>query len=147
MKIKSVYLAGAMGCFKDNLEAMNGWRIKVTNYLNDYVDRIGRRLDIVNPVDYFNFIEPRKYKTQKEIMDFDLFHVKRSDLIIVNLDHINESAGTIIELYQANKISDIPVIAFGDNSNIHPWILECINRIEPDLQSAIEYINEFYLIA
>lgn len=146
MKVRSVYLAGAMGCLKDNPEAMNGWRIKASNYLKDYAVLKGEKINIVNPVDFFNFIEPRKYKTQAEIMNYDLFHVKKSDLILVNLDHINESPGTIVELYQANKISDIPVVAFGKDDNVHPWILECVNRIETDLVSAIEYINEFYLL-
>ena len=145
MKVQSIYLAGAMGCYKDEPEKMNGWRLLATTILNSKANFKDVRLEIVNPVDYFNFEEPRRYKTQKEIFDFDLWQVVHSDLILVNLDRINDSAGTIIELYQANQISKIPVVAFGDDSDLHPWIRECINRIEDDLDGAIEYIDEFYL--
>lgn len=144
MKIRSLYMAGAMGCYKDEPEKMNGWRLDSITLLNSKANFKGVKLEIVNPVDYFNFEEPRKYKTQEEIMDFDLWQVVHSDLILVNLDRINDSAGTIIELYQA-KLLNIPVVAFGDDSNLHPWIRECTNRIEDDLVGAVGYINEFYL--
>lgn len=143
MKVKNIYMAGAMGCFKDTPSLMKEWRNKATHLLNKYAEFKDTKLEIVNPVDYFNFDEIR-HKTESEVMNFDLWQVIHSDLILVNLDNIHNSPGTIIELYEAKR-SMIPVIAFGDDSNLHPWIRECINRIEDNLESAAKYINDFYL--
>lgn len=143
MKIKSIYLGGAMGCFKDTPHLMKQWRTNATHLLNEYAKFRDIKLEIVNPIDYYNFDEVR-HQSEKEIMDFDLWQVVHSDLVLVNLDRIHDSPGTIIELYEAKR-SGIPVIGFGDDSSLHPWIRECINRIESNLDKATEYINEFYM--
>lgn len=68
---------------------------------------------------------------------FDLRKVRRSDVILVNLNNIRKSIGSCIEVYEAYK-SNIPVIGFLDDklpideltALIHPWIYFCVDRIE-----------------
>ena len=143
MKVKSIYLAGAMGCFKDTPELMTKWRYKATKLLNLCAKNKDIKLEIVNPTEYFTF-DIIRHKSEKEIMEYDLWHVTHSDLILVNLDHIHDSPGTIIELYEAKR-NKIPVVAFSDDFKLHPWINECISRVEDNLENAIKYIDEFYL--
>lgn len=79
-------------------------------------------------------------------MQFDLAHVKSSDIVIVNLDGLNTSIGTCIELYVVYK-KEIPVIAFGTNEmyqNLHPWIKEYITRVEKTDEQVVEYVRDFY---
>lgn len=143
MKVKSIYLAGAMGCFKDTPELMTEWRKQATKLLQHFTGIKDIKLEIINPVNYFNF-DVKRHKTEIEVMDFDLWQVTHSDLILVNLDRVHDSPGTIIEIYEAKR-NRIPVIVFGNSDNLHPWIRECINRIEDTLDDAVEYIYEFYM--
>lgn len=126
---------------------MSKWRRNITELIEFSARSHGYKLHIVNPVDYFNF-EEKRHKSEREVMDYDLRHVRTSDLIIVNLKDINTSIGTCIELYVAHQLG-IPVLAFLDDCNIniiHPWILECIDRIEESDVELVQYLSDFYFI-
>jgi nucleoside 2-deoxyribosyltransferase len=96
-----------------------------------------------NPVQYYNFEEVR-YKTQREVMNFDLNGLRHSDLVIVNFNDPS-SLGTCAELAIAYDMK-IPIIGINkDNKELHPW-LECFcDRICITLKEAVEYIVDFYL--
>lgn len=141
----SIYLAGAMSNCK-SFEDMNTWRVEIKNMLTHMASYYDCDVKVVNPVDYYNFNEKR-HKSEKEVMQFDLSLVKKSDIVIVNLDGINTSIGTSMELYECYR-SHIPVIAFGSDEeyeNIHPWIRECITRHESNMEDVATYIKEFYM--
>lgn len=138
-----IYLAGAMSGL--SFEEMSSWRLDVINrvkriYPNDY------KVRVVNPVDYYNFKEVL-HQSELEVMKFDLNKVKKSDLVIVNMEHLNTSIGTIVECYEAHK-NDIPVLAFGSDElygNLHPWIQCCITRHDPKIADTLKYVKDFYL--
>lgn len=144
MKKLKIYLAGRMSGL--TYEEMNKWRVdisKIINHMADYHECIA---DVVNPVSYYNF-ENKKHQNEREVMKYDISHVKSSNIIVVKLDGLNNSIGSCIELYEAYK-NDIPVIALGTDEEyekLHPWIRECITRYEKTDDEVSLYISEFYM--
>ena len=142
-----IYLAGKMTGL--SLEDMNFWRNKIRDELQYKAYYTDYQLSIINPVDFYNF-ESKNYQSEEEVEDYDLAHVISSDIIIVNLDGLNTSIGTIIELHDANYHYKIPVIAFGNKEtydNLHSWIKRDITRVEQNMDKVVKYIKDFYLIA
>lgn len=112
-------------------EAMNHWRQQLKTQLLSAAEISGYQLQVINPVEFYNF-EEKRHQSEKEIQDYDLAHVTSTDLILVNLEGLNSSDGTKLELRDANYHNRIPVIAFGNRvlyENLHPWIKSNITRI------------------
>ena len=138
-----IYLAGQMSNL--TYDQMNSWRVELKHMLLKSAEMSGVKIKVINPVDYYNFQNPR-HKTEREVMDYDLNHVKSSDIVIVNLYGLNDSRGTGHEIYEAFR-SGIPVLAFGniyEYKNVHPWDKECITRVDWTKEELIEYITDFY---
>jgi hypothetical protein len=134
-----IYLCGAMSSGSKGMlsfEEMNGWRQKATDLLADIAETI-------NPCDYYNFNMDKSFYTESEVKEFDLYMVRKSDLVLLNLDHPN-SIGTAIEAHTAHDVWKIPVVGFGTTPN-HPWIELCLSKKCPNMESAIDYIAKFYL--
>ena len=132
MKDFDIYLAGGMGKFgKENFDKGNAWRIYCKETLKNY--ECNYNVNVVNPNDYFNFKEePRRYKTEREIMEFDLNKVRNSDLIIINFNDMY-SLGSMAELAIAYE-RRIPVIGLDiEKQNLHPWEVEMSTRIFNDI--------------
>ena len=145
---KNIYLAGAMEIYAGTNKAEE-WREDVKNYFKN-----DSRVNVISPVDFYNY-GSNDYKTNREVFRLDLRLVKKSDILLVNLNDIRESIGTCIECYEAYK-EGIPVIGFIDDvfdisdipEIIHPWIYCCVDRIEvgnDSMQKALEYIGDYYL--
>lgn len=140
------YLAGKMSGL--TLEQMNGWREEISYYLKLYAETSDCKITVVNPVNYYNFEEIR-HQSEEEVEDFDLAKATSSTFIIVNLDGLNSSIGTQIELHDCNYHKRIPVIAFGDDEKyktLHPWVKRDITRVEKDIYGACRYIKDFYMM-
>lgn len=138
MKEFKVYLCGGMtGLSKDSQtawrESCKEWLLKQeTNY----------NITVINPCDYFNFFS-KKHQSEKEIMNYDLNHVRTSDLLLTYFNSPN-SIGSAIEMYLAKELH-IPVIGINKGEEIHPRILECVDRMFDNEKDALEYIRDFYL--
>ena len=150
MRHFKIYEAGKMSGLTHS--EMNNWRVQLKNKLKELKNSRflfdNYDLQIINPVDFYNF-EEIKHQSEKEIEEYDLAHVVSSDIIVVNLEGLNSSIGTIIELHDANYHRKIPVIAFGDRElyeQLHPWVKNNITRVENDIEHVVEYIRNFYLI-
>ena len=144
MRELKIYLAGKMGGL--DFESMNQWRKRIKNNLNFVAEYRDYRLNVVNPVDFYN-LESVRYQSDKEVKDYDLAHVLSSDIIIVNLEGLATSDGTKYELHDARK-ANIPVIAFGEYSlyeELHPWTKDNITRVEKNMEDVVEYIRDFYM--
>ena len=140
-----IYLCGGMGKFgKDNFEESNKWREHCKDILENY--ECDYKVKAINPNDYFNFKEnPPRYKTQREIMEFDLMKVRESNLIIVNFND-KYSLGSMAELSIAYD-KKIHIIGLNEEDNmLHPWQIEMCNRIFKDINEMLWYIINFYLI-
>ena len=141
-----IYLAGAMSGL--SFEEMNHWRETTKKRLKQMGNLVDYKLSVINPVDFYNF-ESKNYQSEEEVEDYDLAHVISSDVIIVNLEGLNTSVGTIIELHDANYHHKIPVIALGNKKlydNLHPWIKRDITRFEENIDDVVMYIKSFYMI-
>lgn len=144
MKTLKIYLAGAMSGL--TYEQMNEWRKSIKKRMLFLSDIYSCPTIIINPVSYYNFRTPR-HQNEREVMQYDLTHVRTSNIIVVNLSGLNNSIGSCIELYEAYK-NDIPVISFGsqeDYEKLHPWIKECITRNEKTIEGVENYIGDFYM--
>lgn len=141
---KIVYLAGGMGKFgKDNFPEGNKWRIYCKNTLENYEGKY--KVEVINPNDYYNFLdEPRRYNSQKEIMEYDLNKIRSSNFIICNFNDMY-SLGTMSELAIAYE-NRIPVIGLNQNmQELHPWQIEFCIRIFDDIDEMLDYVKDFYL--
>lgn len=123
-------------------EEQSKWRQQVMDAIKYNYDCEKKPL-FFNPVSYFNF-EEVKYKSEREVMEFDLNGLRNSDLVIVNFND-SSSLGTCAELAIAYEMK-IPIVGINkDGRELHPW-LECFcNRMCESLKEAVEYVWEFYL--
>lgn len=149
MEPLKIYTAGAMEIY-GNSNIASKWRKDVEKY---FVNK-GHNTIIINPTNYYNF-NKNLHKNEREVFTFDLYNVKKSNVIIVNLNDIRKSVGSCMECYAAYE-NNIPVIGFIDTEQteeelikiIHPWIYCCCNRIETgedSLWKVCDYIENYYL--
>ncbi len=139
-----IYECGRMSGLTTN--QMRAWRDYFKTAITQVAENIGVNLRVINPCDYYSF-DVKRHQTEDEIMKFDLARVKESDLVVVNLEGLNVSVGSMIECYEAWK-NDIPVLAFGndkDYETLHPWVQCCITRRDKNYRECINYISDFYM--
>ena len=138
-----IYLAGGMGKFgKDNFDAGNNWRKYCKYTLENFESN--KKVTVINPNDYYNFIDEPRYISEKEVMEFDLHKVRESDLVIINFND-KFSLGSMAELAIAYE-RRIPVIGLDiDNQSLHPWQVEMCSRIFNDVDEMLDYVEDFYL--
>lgn len=141
MERVKIYLSGGMGNL--SFEEQSKWRNKVMNAImfGDY--DYEKKPIFFNPVNYYNFQEVR-YRSEREVVEFDLNALRNSDLVIVNFND-PKSVGTISELAIAYE-KKIPVIGINDkNQKLHPWLVEFTTRMCDNIREAVEYVVDFYL--
>ena len=144
MKNYQIYLCGGMGKFgKDNFEEGNKWRTYCKNTLETC--ECNYNVLAINPNSYFNFShEPKRYETQREVMEFDLHKLRTSDLVIINFNDMY-SLGSMAELAIAYELK-IPVVGLDiQKQDLHPWEVEMCNRIFHDIDEMLDYVEDFYL--
>lgn len=143
-KTYGIYLCGGMGKFgKNNFSKGNVWRVYCKNTLENC--ECNYRVKVCNPNEFFNFIdEPPQYKSQSEVMNFDLYKLRNSDLVIVNFNDMY-SLGSMAELAIAYD-RRIPIIGLDtDNQTLHPWQVCMCERIFNDIDKMLDYVQDFYL--
>lgn len=141
-----IYLAGKMNGL--TFDEMNEWRNETFQKLLEAAEYNNEKINVVNPVSYYNF-EEKRHQTEIEVEEYDLAHVISSNIVVVNLDGLSNSIGTIIELHDAHYNHKIPVIAFGDKKlyeNLHPWVKNDITRVEDSIDDVVAYIRDFYFM-
>ena len=148
----TIYLAGRMGGLTKT--EYNTWREVLRKKLEIAAECCNSIIQVINPADYFYF-DNMEGHTDKEIMQFDLNMVRQSGIVIANVNGINESIGTSIEVYEANRLN-IPVIAYSDVldakkgdifDKIHPWIKECLaTKLMFHADDVVQYVKDFYMV-
>lgn len=140
METVKIYLSGSM--MDSSWEEQTKWRQQVQDAIK-FNYECEKKPIFFNPVNYFNFEEVR-YKSQREVMNFDLNGLRNSDLVIVNFNNPS-SLGTCAELAIAYDMK-MPIVGINkDGKELHPW-LECFcDRICGSIKEAVEYVVEFYL--
>lgn len=144
MKHYNIYLCGGMGKFgKDNYDKGNQWRRYCKQALETC--ECEYKVLVTNPNDYFNFLdEPPLYESQREVMNFDLHKVKKSDLVIANFNDVY-SLGSMAEIAIAYD-RGIPVIGLNvDCEELYPWQTCMCERVFRDTDKMLDYVEDFYL--
>ena len=136
-----IYLSGAM--MGTSWEEQTKWRRQIQDAIRFGDYDYEKKPSFFDPTQYFNY-EEKLHKSEREVMEFELDALRKSDLVVVNLKHQN-SVGTTMELAIAKELR-IPVVAFGIGDNeVHPWILECCTRVCDSMGELVQYIVDFYL--
>lgn len=140
METVKIYLSGSMSGI--SFEEQSKWRNNIMDEIK-YNRECEKTVHFFNPVRYYNF-EESQHNSEREIMEFDLYNLRNSDLVVVNFNNPS-SIGTAMELMLAKEYH-IPVIAFGANGKyVHPWLLETCTRICKDMRETVEHVVDFYL--
>lgn len=137
-----IYLSGGMSML--SFEKQTLWRRRVVNaiWCEEY-EHGCKRASFFDPTMYYS-LEEQEHRSEREVFEFDLNAVRKSDLIIVNFNQPN-SIGTAMELMLAKELR-IPVIGLNeDGVEIHPWLECCCTRICDNMNELINHIVEFYL--
>lgn len=101
------------------------------------------KVKCINPNDYYNFKEVT-YDSEHEVMEFDLYKVRHSDMVIVDFNH-PDSKGTLVEQAIAYE-NKIPIIGLNEKNNkLHPWQIDMSNKIFDDKLKLVNYVTNFYL--
>lgn len=138
-----IYLIGGMTKFgKDNFDEGNRWRLylqeKLENYNSSY------NIKLINPNDYYNFLDDSNYDSQREVMEFDLHKIRNSDLCICNFNDVG-SLGSMAEIAIAYD-RRIPVIGLCENNEkLHPWQEEMITKKFTNIEELALYVIKYYL--
>lgn len=145
--MKKIYTCGKMSgiSFQEQME----WRLRIEGEVKKWLD-FGQGVKFVHPPMFYNY-EENYQKSEREILEWEMAQVHDCDIVIVNLDGIDSTVGSHMELGAVqgiNRFGDkhIFVIGLGKDDNLHPWIKESCIRIEDDYAKAAEYICEYLLI-
>lgn len=136
MKELNIYLSGGMADL--TFEESDEWRQTIEHELQ--YDAV----KVFNPNWYYNYENPEEFDTDKEVMDFDLYNLRRADLVIVNFNS-PKSIGTAQELALAYEWK-IPIVGLNTQGNeLHPWLeIECTKMFE-EMVDLIQYVKDYYL--
>lgn len=142
-----IFLSGGMTGLTE--EEASKWRtsFKLNNAVQDDTPFI-----FIDPTYYYFPTDKTTQEYEKEAMNYDLYLVKHSDLIIVNFNSLS-SIGTAQELMLAHTLNKpiIGMIPEDKYEQLHPWYKEeCIkifkyksNELEEIVQKIMRYIWRF----
>lgn len=105
--------------------------------------RLGRHFRLLDPMRR-NF-EDRQVDSANEIVEFDLQDVRDADIILVN--YCKPSIGTAMEVFYAAHDLGKFVVTFSPLSfkDCSAWMVRFSTKIQPDLESACDYITTHFL--
>lgn len=142
----NLYFGGCMSYYHQNnkYHKATEWRFDLIQKLLDCNSDIGSRFfDWFDPT--LNFEENVKTANAKTIVHQNNHYLDKCDILIVNLAELNESPGSLYELFYYG-IKGKPIIAFGNNKLIHsPHVSECITMLLDDLDDVLEYLKKYYI--
>lgn len=135
-----IYLAGGMNNL--TMKEQNEWRNEIKNKLEKY--ECDYKVKCINPVDYYNTYDSTTYDSDLEVMQFDLYKVKKSDLIIMNFNDM-KSLGSMAELAIAWD-RGIPVIGLNESDQqLYQWQYCMCSKIFNNKENMLQYIKNYYL--
>ena len=149
-----IFLSGGMSNIPE--EDSKKWRrlFKQVKYKNISSAYYADQYIFINPTTLYKPSEPYDPIVEKEAMEYDLYWVKHSDLIVVNFNSLS-SIGTAQEIMLAYTLNK-PIIGMIEEdkyNQLHPWYKqECIkifkynsNELKETIEEIIKYIDRFNL--
>lgn len=141
METVKIYLSGSM--MNSTWEEQTKWRRQIQDAIRFGDYDYEKKPSFFDPTSFYNY-EEKLHKSEKEIMEFELNALRKSDLVIVNFNEPS-SIGTAMELMLAKELR-IPIVGLNkDKKDIHPWLLECCMRVCDDMRELVQYVVDFYL--
>lgn len=132
--MKKIYLAGAMTVFGNKDKFPRLWRNDIRNMLND-------SYEVIDPTLFEILGEESE---EREVMEWDLYQVRHSDIIIVNFTKCATSLGTQHELAVASELR-IPILGLNEsNEELHPWSRLVCQKIFNSKADLEEYVRIHY---
>ena len=130
---KTVYLSGPI--MDEHEGTAREWRESAKKML-------GEKFHLLDPMRR-KFVD-RQVDSANEIVEFDLQDVRDADLLLVNYNR--PSIGTSMEVFYAAHDQGKFVVAFSplEFKDCSPWMAKFCTKILPDLESAVQYINEHF---
>ena len=130
---KTIYLSGPI--MDEHEGAAREWRESAKKML-------GEKFHLLDPMRR-KFVD-RQVDSANEIVEFDLQDVRDADLLLVNYNR--PSIGTSMEVFYAAHDQGKFVVAFSplEFKDCSPWMAKYCTKILPDLESAVQYINDHF---
>ena len=147
MKEDKIYTCGKMSGISYSQQMQ--WRQILEAFVKDKYDG-NSSIKFIHPPQFFNY-DKILHKSEREILDWEMKQIHDSDILVVDLDGIDSTIGSHMELGAVqgiNRFGDkyIFVIGIGKEENLHPWIKETCMRIENSYCDAAKYIVEYLLV-
>ena len=130
---KVIYLSGPI--MDEHEGTAREWRESAKKMLGD-------KFYLLDPMRR-KFVD-RQVDSANEIVEFDLQDVRDADLLLVNYNR--PSIGTSMEVFYAAHDQGKFVVAFSplEFKDCSPWMAKDCTKILPDLESAVQYINDHF---
>lgn len=144
-----IYTVGKMKGI--SIKEQNAWRMEIEEAIKYHTDMLDIPVQFVHPSWFYEY-DRAFHKTEREVYEWELNQLADSDIVIVNLDGIEDSVGSHMELgfiEALNQYSQrhIYVIAIGKMpEDLHPWLKEVVFRHETNIEDAAEYIVDYLLV-
>jgi nucleoside 2-deoxyribosyltransferase len=135
-----VYLAGALTThwIDKKWHIATAWRDELIEFFKD------NGISYFNPADTYENPKNHTYDGSLIVKQND-YYLNQCDILIVNLDYINESPGTLYELFLANKLYEKPVIALTTvDLPSSPHILHCIDHTCESVEEVQEVLTNMF---
>ena len=141
MNVFNIYLSGGMSGLSK--EDQSTWRTQVQNAIKYGDYNYKKKPMFFDPTQYYS-VFVQEHKNEREVFEFDLNALRKSDLVIVNFNK-PDSIGTAMELAIA-KERRIPIVGLNrDKNKIHPWLQESCTRMCNCMRELVDYVVEFHL--
>jgi len=134
-----IYSAGSLTYLKKigKLQKAFEWREKLEDWAKD------NDAKIFNPATTFKKEVNLGY-SEKIIVQQNEFFLQKSTIMVVQLDYLDYSPGTIYEMVLFKSMNK-PIIAFGENKHWSPHMNYCISQHCNTIEDTIELLNNMFL--
>ena len=134
-----IYLCGSLTYFKKigKLDIALEWREEIDMWAKD------NGIRTFNPAKNFEKEICHGY-SGKLIVDQNDFFLHKSTIMIVQLEYLDYSPGSIYEITTFKHMKK-PIIAFGESEHWSPHINTAISEYCKDIEDVIELLNNMFL--
>lgn len=140
-----IYLGGCISHYHSNNELYKAidWRNEFTQKLLDLnAELCDTKFDWFDPT--YNFKENLQY-SNKSIVAQNIHYLNECDIMVVNLDKLEYSPGTMFEMYYY-YLKHKPVFAFGDSKAIEQPHVNCsITAHFKSIDDIIKHLKHMYI--
>ena len=141
MESVKIYLSGGMSNLSK--EEQSKWRSRFKDAIKFGDYDLNKTPVFFDPTQYYSIFIP-EHKSEREAMDFDLYNLRNSNLVVVYFND-PKSIGTAMELAIANE-RKIPVIGLAEHgAELHPWLSESCTRICESFAELVQHVVKYYL--